>query len=444
MNHLESLLLSYAFNSLWQVPLACAAAALAARMLRNAGAGAQHRAWVGGLCAGALLPAFSIIPLDQLQRGWISPENLHPAPHGEVSIQVGPASGIAGLWLPPVLLHVAAAAYAALILYFALRFVWRCLRIRTLLRESTPLRLHGEQADSCRAWSQRMSLAAVAVAESPRLYAPVALGIRRKTILLPAAFRDRLPHPDFDMVVAHECAHLHRNDFLKNLCYEILALPVSYHPLLWLTRQRLMETREMVCDELAAQVSGKPAYVQSLLRLASLLVHGFAHPLPHGVGVFDANTLERRLMKLTRNSPPIGHVRKAALVILSLVLAAGAGASALALRLSLDPGAVSTDGSSTPPPKSIPPDVIQRNIVSKVPPVYPTDAKKLGIQGKVALEVIIGKTGDVENLKVLSGPKELQQSALDAVRQWKYKPFLLNGDPIEVQSTVNVTYSLKK
>jgi outer membrane biosynthesis protein TonB len=57
---------------------------------------------------------------------------------------------------------------------------------------------------------------------------------------------------------------------------------------------------------------------------------------------------------------------------------------------------------------------------------------------------VIGKDGTVEELRVASGPKELQQSSLDAVRQWIYKPFLLNGDPVEVKTTINVVYSLAK
>jgi TonB family protein len=284
----------------------------------------------------------------------------------------------------------------------------------------------------------------VSLAQSPGLFAPVALGVRRKMVLLPANLEVRLAPADFDMVIAHEFAHIQRNDFVKNLCYEILALPVSYHPLQWLTRQRVMETREIVCDEVAAQVSGRPAYVQSLLRLASLLVHGFARPIPHGIGVFDADALERRLMKLTQNSPRIGHVRRAVLVAFSMVLAAGAGTSALALRLSLDPGAFSGGDSSSPAPRSIPPATLVENLIHKVPPTYPPDAKKAHIQGTVVLEAIIGKTGDVESLKAVSGPPELQQSSLDAVRQWKYKPFLLNGDPIEVKSTIKVIYTLQK
>jgi TonB family protein len=444
MSRIESLLLSYLVNSLWLAPLAFAAAALAARMLRPAGARVQHCSWTCGLFAAVLLPVLSMAPLDRFNPWWLFSGAGHLPAEGEVTIQFGAGSGFAGAQFPPILLHLAALCYCALVVYLALRFVWRCMRVSALARESRPLRLDEEQEQSCRAWSARLGVGEVLLAESERVFAPVALGVKRRMVLLPPQFDGRLAPADFDMVIAHEFAHIQRNDFVKNLCYEFLALPVSYHPVLWLIRQRVMETREMVCDETAAEISGNRAYVQSLLRLASLLVHGFARPLPHGIGVFDADALERRLMKLTQNSPRIGQVRKAALVVVSLVLAAGAGASALALHLSFDPAAVRGDGSTNPSRQTIRPDVLVHNIVTKVSPVYPPEAKKARIQGTVLLDVVIGKTGDVENLKVVSGPKELQQSALDAVRQWKYKPFELNGEPIEVESTITVIYSLQK
>ena len=60
------------------------------------------------------------------------------------------------------------------------------------------------------------------------------------------------------------------------------------------------------------------------------------------------------------------------------------------------------------------------------------------------LNAVIGKDGSVEKLIVVSGPKELQESSLDAVRQWTYKPYLVNGDPVEVKTTINVIYTLTK
>jgi protein TonB len=76
-------------------------------------------------------------------------------------------------------------------------------------------------------------------------------------------------------------------------------------------------------------------------------------------------------------------------------------------------------------------------------PKYPEEARAKKIQGTVVLGVIIGKDGTVENIRVQKTPAEsLAKSAIEAVRTWRYRPYLLNGDPIEVETTVNVTYNL--
>jgi TonB family protein len=81
-------------------------------------------------------------------------------------------------------------------------------------------------------------------------------------------------------------------------------------------------------------------------------------------------------------------------------------------------------------------------ILFRVNPVYPPDAKTNHIEGAVVLNAVISTTGTVEKLNVVSGPVELTPSAIDAVRQWKYKPYLLNGMPTEVETTITVSYHL--
>jgi protein TonB len=80
--------------------------------------------------------------------------------------------------------------------------------------------------------------------------------------------------------------------------------------------------------------------------------------------------------------------------------------------------------------------------MKKVWPHYPPDARERRIQGEVPLKVTIGKDGHVENLKATGGPIELQESAVDAVRQWVYRPFLVMGEPREVEVEVNVIFQL--
>ena len=83
-------------------------------------------------------------------------------------------------------------------------------------------------------------------------------------------------------------------------------------------------------------------------------------------------------------------------------------------------------------------------IVSKVPPVYPAAAKEAGVSGVVHLPAIIGKDGRVQELHALSGPPLLIQAAIDAVRQWVYRPTLLNGNPVEVETTIDINFTLNQ
>jgi peptidyl-prolyl cis-trans isomerase A (cyclophilin A) len=79
---------------------------------------------------------------------------------------------------------------------------------------------------------------------------------------------------------------------------------------------------------------------------------------------------------------------------------------------------------------------------SHTPPVYPPDAKRAGISGTVVLQAVIGTDGLMKQLTVISGPPPLQQAALDAVKTWRYRPYLLNGQPVEVRTTINVMFTL--
>jgi protein TonB len=79
-----------------------------------------------------------------------------------------------------------------------------------------------------------------------------------------------------------------------------------------------------------------------------------------------------------------------------------------------------------------------------VKPVYPPEARASGIEGTVRLHAIIAKDGSILQLEVISGHPLLIQAALDAVRQWKYEPTLLNGQPVEVDTTIDVLFQLNK
>ncbi len=86
--------------------------------------------------------------------------------------------------------------------------------------------------------------------------------------------------------------------------------------------------------------------------------------------------------------------------------------------------------------------LIAGNKIGGTVPVYPAVAKAAHIQGTVVLRATISTAGNIENLSVLSGPPLLQQAALDAVKTWQYRPYILNGEPVEVETQVNVIFTL--
>jgi protein TonB len=86
--------------------------------------------------------------------------------------------------------------------------------------------------------------------------------------------------------------------------------------------------------------------------------------------------------------------------------------------------------------------VMEGLVLKRVQPRYPTQALQMRIQGPVQLQATISKTGDIENLKVVSGDAVLGRSAVEAVRQWKYKPYYLNGDPVQIETQILVNFKL--
>lgn len=101
-----------------------------------------------------------------------------------------------------------------------------------------------------------------------------------------------------------------------------------------------------------------------------------------------------------------------------------------------------------PPPKEAPKRIVvggqvqQARLIARPTPVYPPLARQARIQGTVRLQAIIAKDGTIQSLEVVSGHPLLVQNALDAVRQWRYQPTLLNGEPVEVSTTIDVVFTL--
>jgi protein TonB len=114
-------------------------------------------------------------------------------------------------------------------------------------------------------------------------------------------------------------------------------------------------------------------------------------------------------------------------------------------------GGVMSGGSMPPSPRSAPTPtgpvrisagVASGMLIHKVDPVYPADARAANVQGIVVLHAIISEEGTVEKLDIISGPPALAAAAIDAVSQWRYRPYLLNDEPVKVETTININFTL--
>lgn len=346
MNKFVELAPNFLLNAAWQISAVALFASLAARLLRHSPARHRHLLWVAALAAGVALPLSGLYgranvatpAAVELTAGTIpardaaeTSESIRPALADEPRIAAAPGTAGGGGLLAldelfrrrtqPVagaasLARSLAALYALFLLCRAVALwrAWlRAARLRRTARErELPPRMRAV-AERCRA---ALGLRSVVIKCSAEVSAPVTVGALRPLILLPESFFADLSDETLASVIGHETAHVARRDFALNLVYELLFLPVSFHPLAWLIKRRIGRTRELACDELVVgRVVAPDAYARSLVRVAGALVSrkGQAFTL----GVFDADILEERIMRLTRHTRRTTTARAARLLALS-------------------------------------------------------------------------------------------------------------------------------
>ncbi len=114
------------------------------------------------------------------------------------------------------------------------------------------------------------------------------------------------------------------------------------------------------------------------------------------------------------------------------------------------PGLADASSSSTPAAETggqplklrVSQGVMEGNIVHRVEPVYPPEARRNHIQGTVLLQATIGKDGRIHDVKAISGPPELIEASIGAIQQWRYRPYLLQGNPVQVETTIKIQFHM--
>lgn len=451
MSGLVAWLAASFLNALWQTALVFSAAFLAARWLRPLGARTAYRVWTAALLLEAILPFCRWQPARLL--AWLRAFFVH-AGEGVVTVRMEAATlgGATHSWLPAWAQRALAAAFLLLVGLACARLLRSLWHARCLLAQAEAVEPAGVLAQLLQGYAAHLGVspARVCVARLGNLHGPATLGLVRHTLLLPAdllatgelAADER---EELAATLAHELVHMRRRDFVWNLVFELLSLPVAWHPLLWLTRGQMDEARELAVDEeAAALLAGSRSYARSLVRIAARLAARPALRPVVAMGIYDSNIFERRIVNLMRKAEVVSWKRRVAAAAGCAVLALGASYTAMALQANVNPAGEPQTGAPEVKNGKVVLSSGQAvgNLVSKVAPVYPAEAKAAGVDGTVRLNALISKNGYIENLRVLSGPAMLQKSAMDAVRQWVYKPYLLNGQPVEVETQIQVIYTL--
>src|SRR5262249_49762468 len=134
---------------------------------------------------------------------------------------------------------------------------------------------------------------------APQVTGPLTMGARPAVIVLPERLFNETSPELLASVLGHEMAHIRRRDFLLNLLFELLYWPLAFHPASGLIKRRLQQTRELACDEMATGgLVNAVIYARALVRMAGASLSGSSPE--YTLGVFDADILEERIMKLIK------------------------------------------------------------------------------------------------------------------------------------------------
>lgn len=396
MTQIDSAILQFLVNACWQICLIAAAAALADRMLQRAPARFRFLLWATVLCLCIIVP---LLPHGTL------PAVTNKTPTFRFVVD---ASGAltnqnvrtAASWLT--------VAYGLFLIVAALRLVVGLRRVNDWLRDSEPL-------------SQQVRLSSL-------VPAPMTFGMRIPVILIPRSFAAAASKSTLDAVLAHERAHIARNDFAWNLFLLLIALPVCFHPAVRYAQRRLAAMRELACDEQAS--TGTPSYAKRLLEAATVLTQPRTQQV--ALGLFDCNSLEERIMKLFDNRPQISaRMARARVTAICLTIAAASiwvSTNNIAFAQKVE---------------RVGKDVSAPKLIYKVEPSYEESAKKEKIAGPVKLHLIVTSKGEPRDVEVIESlDPRLDLKAIEAVKQWRFEPGKKSGVAVDVEAKIEVNFRL--
>ncbi len=210
-------------------------------------------------------------------------------------------------------------------------------------------------------------------------------------------------------------------------------------------KAQVAQTREVACDQMVAEKVMQPTlYAGALLRLVSRIPAPLKGQNLHAVGIFDANILEKRVMNLKTKRIALGWGKKAAMTVAAMTIAGSCAVSAVALTVEVD---LSKASAAAHPVAGqiykVGGDVSAPQLIYSVDPSFPSAKEQPSqFQGIVVLKMVVDKKGLPNNVEVVRGlaPK-FDKSAISAVRQYRFKPAMRDGQPVDVSVNIEVNFA---
>jgi TonB family protein len=283
---------------------------------------------------------------------------------------------------------------------------------------------------------------------------PCVVGLRRATLVLPRRAAEQLDLSELRAIFAHETAHMRRWDVARAVLQRAAVLIFFFYPPLWLVLRRLNRSAELACDELVL-ASEIPAETYAAALAKTLRLGLFPHHLPALSGG-GSSFVSERLERIRQPGRTIGMFRHKIAVVAGFFTIAALSVLPLAkvdVATANTPVSPAGTKSITPAPSAAQDPVRIREseemqepeVIHKVDPAYPDEARRAGLQGEVVVEVIIDEKGLVEEAKVVKAIEDapmLGEAAVKAIRQWEFAPAKVDGSATKVISTITVRFRL--
>ncbi|MBN9617078.1 MAG: TonB family protein, partial [Acidobacteriales bacterium] len=349
--------------------------------------------------------------------------------------------------IPEMAVVILLSFYFGAVIYFAVRLAWSLRSTVRLVRQARPLSLTMEQEDVWSRCKRVFSLDSARMLGSSRIAGPVTLGLREPMLLVPSDFAAECTTQDLLAALAHECAHMKRRDFQKNLFYEIASLLLVFHPVVWMLKSYIAQTREMICDGMATDgLIDSHRYTESLLRLATMVAVGSRAYPSHAIGIFDANILEKRIMMMNLKKPRVSSALKYGLVIPATVflLSVAVGGAAMAVVIEPTPSVQAADQAQPyGQVYKIGKDVKAPVLISSIEPQFPEAerGKKDKFEGACLVGFVVDSSGAVRDVHIKHSLRpDFDAKAVEAVEQYRFKPAMRANEPVAVALNVEVDF----